>query len=92
MLVKWDQVLLKWRALLPSYRFLCGIRNKEFLGRQIARIDENLKRIVAKGGLHDGDRHEAMNRIKAVESIEELGECDFVIEVIEGVFERDSSL
>jgi 3-hydroxybutyryl-CoA dehydrogenase len=66
-------------AKLPV--LLCD-QNKEFLKRQIAKIDENLKRSVAKGKLHDGDRHEAINRIRAVDTIEELEECDFVIEVI----------
>lgn len=65
-------------AKLPV--LLCD-QNKEFLREQIMKIDENLKRSVAKGKLHDGDRHEAINRIKAVDSIEELEECDFVIEV-----------
>lgn len=66
-------------AKLPV--LLCD-RNKEFLRKQIIKIDENLRKSVAKGRLHDGDRHEAMNRIRAVDSIEELGECDFVIEVM----------
>lgn len=66
-------------AKLPV--LLCD-RNSEFLRKQIARIDDNLKRSVAKGKLHDGDRHEAINRIRAVGTVEELQECDFVIEVI----------
>jgi 3-hydroxybutyryl-CoA dehydrogenase len=57
-------------------------QNKEFLREQIRGIDENLKRIVAKGALHDGDRHEAMQRIRAVDEMEELQECDFVIEAV----------
>lgn len=55
--------------------------NEPFLHRQIDTIDANLKRIVAKGKLHDGERQEAMARITPVTTVAELRNCDFVIEV-----------
>ncbi|UMY18092.1 3-hydroxybutyryl-CoA dehydrogenase [Methylobacterium organophilum] len=55
-------------------------REPERIEAGLALIDANLARQVQKGTLTDGQRLEAMGRIKPAKSFGDLGGCDLVIE------------
>jgi 3-hydroxybutyryl-CoA dehydrogenase len=46
----------------------------------LATINGNLSRLVSRQGLTDKDREQALGRIKPADKLEELADCDLVIE------------
>ncbi len=54
----------------------------DLLKKGLATIEKNLNRLVEKGSLGAPDRDRVMGRVKGTTEIEELADCDIVIEAI----------
>lgn len=52
------------------------------LQRQMRNLDELLERGVQRGKLNMQDRNDILSRIKTTTIMEDLGDADFIIEVI----------
>ncbi len=55
---------------------------QKFLDKGIAGIDKSLGKFVEKGKLSAADKDSCMNRLKGSTSLEDLAECDIVVEAI----------
>jgi 3-hydroxybutyryl-CoA dehydrogenase len=53
---------------------------EERINAALATIDGNMARQVMKGALAEDERRAAIGRIEAAPGLENLGECDLVIE------------
>jgi len=54
----------------------------EFLKRGMANIQKSLEKFVEKGKISELDKEETLKRIKPTTKIEEIGNCDLVVEAI----------
>jgi 3-hydroxybutyryl-CoA dehydrogenase len=54
----------------------------ELLKKGLASIEKNVNRLVEKGALSAEDRDKAMGRLKGTTKVEDLKDCDMVIEAI----------
>jgi 3-hydroxybutyryl-CoA dehydrogenase len=54
----------------------------EFLKRGMANIQKSLEKFVEKGKISELDKEETLKRIKPTTKIEEVGDCDLVVEAI----------
>jgi 3-hydroxybutyryl-CoA dehydrogenase len=54
----------------------------ELLKKGLASIEKNVNRLVEKGALSAEDRDKAMGRLKGTTKVEDLKDCDIVIEAI----------
>ncbi len=55
---------------------------QEFVDRGIATIDKNLQRGVDKGRMSEDDKAAVLSRVSGTTDLENLAECDFVVEAI----------
>jgi 3-hydroxybutyryl-CoA dehydrogenase len=62
--------------------------SEELLEKGMARIQRSLDRAVSKGKLEDEEREKALGRITDTVSLEQLADCDLVIEAIVESFEE----
>ncbi len=53
-----------------------------FLDRGVGRIDKNLDRAIAKGKLEEAERDAIVGRLHPTLDLEDLSECDLIIEAI----------
>ncbi len=53
-----------------------------FVEQGLATIDKNLQRSVDKGKLTAEQKHETLGRIRGTSRLEDLAECDFVVEAV----------
>ncbi len=65
---------------LGGYDVLLNDIRKEAVDRAFATIEKNMARQVSKGAIKEGDKANAIKRIKYAPSFEALGDCDLVIE------------
>ncbi len=56
--------------------------SEKLLDKGRARIDKSLDRAMKKGKLAEGEREQILGRIKGVIDLDDLAECDLVIEAI----------
>jgi 3-hydroxybutyryl-CoA dehydrogenase len=54
----------------------------ELLGKGLQGIEKNLGRLVEKGSLTDAAKSEIRSRLKGVTAIDELKDCDLIVEAI----------
>jgi len=54
----------------------------EFLERGMANIKKSLEKFVEKGKISEKDKEETLKRIKPTTKIEEVGDCDLIVEAI----------
>ena len=54
----------------------------ELVDKGLKSIEKNLARMVEKGTLNDGQRNEIRGRLKGTTSLDDLKDCDLVIEAI----------
>lgn len=66
--------------------------SKELLDKGFANIDKSLARLVQRGTLNAADRDAARSRLRGTTKIEELAECDMVIEAITEQIEAKKEL
>jgi 3-hydroxybutyryl-CoA dehydrogenase len=66
--------------------------SKELLEKGFANIDKSLARLVQRGTLTAAERDAARNRLRGTTKIEELADCDMVIEAITEQIEAKKEL
>src|ERR1700694_301405 len=54
----------------------------EIVEKGLKSIDKNLSRLVEKGTISDSAKNEIHGRVKGTTSLEDLKECDLVVEAI----------
>ncbi len=69
-------------AARAGYATLVREVSEELLDKGRARIDKSLARLVQKGKLEDSQREKILGRISGVIELDDLAECDLVIEAI----------
>jgi 3-hydroxybutyryl-CoA dehydrogenase len=60
---------------------MCDIDEK-FVQKGLATIDKNLQRGVDKGKMDAGEKAAVLERIQGTTSLEDLAQCDFVVEAV----------
>ena len=66
--------------------------SKELLDKGFANIDKSLARLVQRGTLTAAERDAARSRLRGTSQIEDLAECDMVIEAITEMIEPKKEL
>ena len=66
--------------------------SKELLDKGFANIDKSLGRLIQRGTLTAAEREAARNRLRGTTKIEELADCDMVIEAITEQIEAKKEL
>src|SRR5216684_4223817 len=69
-------------AAQAGYETIVREVEQKFLDKGFAGIEKSLGRFVEKGTLSTADRDEALGRLKATTSLQDLADCDIVIEAI----------
>jgi 3-hydroxybutyryl-CoA dehydrogenase len=67
-------------AALAGYEIFLNDVSKERVENALATINGNMARQIAKGAISEADRREALGHIKPAKGLEEMGNCDLVIE------------
>lgn len=69
--------------------------SEERIDAGLARVDQSIGRLVAKGALEEHAQHESFERLRPASSIESLAQCDLIVEAAtesetlkRGIFER----
>lgn len=65
---------------VAGYNVLINDVSRDRIDAALAIVDANLTRQVNKGAIDDKTRRVALGRIKAAENLDQLGDCDLVIE------------
>ncbi len=65
---------------------------EDFVERGIKTIDKNLQRGVNKGKMTEEEKKEVLSRIKPTTNLEDLKDCDFVVEAITENFDIKKQL
>ena len=69
-------------AALNGFEVVLQDLNDDLVGKGLATIGKNLQRGVDKGKLTEEQKGETLGRILGSSRLEDLGECDFVVEAI----------
>ena len=69
-------------AALAGYDVVLQDLEDSFVKKGLATIDKNLQRGVDKGKLTAEQKQEALGRIRGTSRLEDLAECDFVVEAV----------
>lgn len=69
-------------AAVSGYDVVLRSRNKATAEGTAAAVEKNLRRLVDKGKLDEGEAASATSRITATENLHDLGSCDLVIESV----------
>ncbi len=65
---------------LAGYSVTINDLKKEAYDKAILTIDKNMTRQVSKGAVKEDDKQAALKRISYAPALDDLGDCDFVIE------------
>ena len=65
-----------------GYRVVLVDLNDELLKKAVSRIEKNLLRLVEKEKIEEEVKEQSISRIKTSTNLDELGDCDLVIEAV----------
>jgi len=65
-----------------GYRVVLIDLNDELLKKAVSRINKNLSRLVEKEKIEEEVKEQSISRIKTSTNLDELGDCDLVIEAV----------
>ena len=65
-----------------GYQVVLTDLNDELLKKAVSRVNKNLSRLVEKEKIEDDVKQQIVSRIKTSTNLDELGDCDLVIEAV----------
>ncbi len=66
----------------PGFETVVREIDQEFIDRGFALIEKNVKRAVEKGKISEKDKHAMWNRLKGTLELDDLRDCDLIIEAV----------